>query len=321
MMTKISMLTTLLFIFQIGICQSNDRNNLKNFEIEFNKIILNLDSVISNSKNQNETLVSHYNFIKSKIYNKELSIVYDSTLNYDFFGCASFNIALDNPKHVTISYGQFVVDKYKNYPALIYAIIINTFQSAYDYYNNQDLFLISTKNQIEKTYFEIDAMTLEAIFLNVYMKSYPKLGYLEKYLIADLSNNLSGSSVLFNKTDLELLHRIDNLKSEKKSADRLLMEFNTIGKELVTSVTFNSDSKWVNYCSIITLKTYVFYSMQVIFDIVHLKNGVSADLFKLDDYPDNLKTINQIQKIINDNNSFLSYYQETLKMYGDYYKK
>lgn len=321
MITKISMLTTFLLIFHIGLCQSNDRNDIKNFEIEFNKILLNLDSVITNSKNQHETLVSHYNFIKNKIYNKELPIVYDSTLNYDFFGCASFNIAVNDTKDVTISYGQFVVDKYKNYPALIYAIIINTFQSAYDYYNNQDLFLISTKNHIEKTYFEIDAMTLEAIFLSVYMKSYPKLGYLEKYLIADLSNNLSGSAVLFKKTDLELLHKIDNLKSENKSADKLLKEFNNIGKDLVTSVTFNSDSKWVNYCSIITLKTYIFYSQQVIYDIVHLKNGISEELFKLDEYPDNLKTINQIQKIIQDNNSFLSYHQETLKMYGDYYKK
>ena len=164
-------------------------------------------------------------------------------------------------------------------------------------------------------------MTLEAIFLNVYMKGSTKLGYLEKYLISDLPNNLSGSSILFKKTDLDLLHKIDNLKTQDKNADKLLKDFNNIGKDLIKSVTFNSDSKWVNYCSIITLKTYVFYSQQVIFDIVNLKNGVSADLFKLDDYPENLKTIKQMQSIIKDKNSFLNYHQETLKMYGDTYKK
>lgn len=321
MITRISLLITLLLVFHLGFSQSGDKNDIKKFEIELNKILSNLDSVISNSNNQHETVVSHYNFIKSKIYNKELPIVYDSTLNYDFFGCASFNIAIDNSNDVTISYGQFVVDKYKNYPALVYAIIINTFQSAYDYYNNQDLFKISTKNQIEKTYFEIDAMTLEAIFLSVYMKSHSKLGYLEKYLIADLANNLSGSAVLFKKTDLELLHKIDNLKSEDKSADKLLKEFNIIGKDLLKKETFNSESKWVNYCSVITLKTYVFYSQQVIFDIVHLKKGVSEESFKLDNYPENMETIKQIQNVINDNSSFLTYHQETLKMYGDYYKK
>jgi len=320
MITRISLVITLLFIIHFGFGQSTGKNDIKKFEIELNKILSNLDSIIVNSKNQNETVVNHYNYIKQKIYNKELPIEFDSTLTYDFFGCASFNIAVDNHKDVSISYGKFIVDKNKDYPALIYAIIINTFQSAYDYYNNQDLFLISTSNHIEKTYFEIDAMTLEAIFLNVYMKGTTKLGYLEKYLIADLPNNLSGSSILFKKTDLELLHKMDNLKTQDKNAEKLLKEFNNIGMDLIKNVTFNSDSKWVNYCSIITLKTYIYYSQQVIFDIVHLKNRVSADLFKLENYPENLKTINQIQKIINDNNGSLSYHLETLKMYGDYYK-
>lgn len=88
MLAKTLMLTFFLLISYIGLCQSNDMSDVKNFEVEFNKILLDLDSVIINSKNQNETLVSHYDFIKSKIHNKESPIVYDSTLNYNFFGCA-----------------------------------------------------------------------------------------------------------------------------------------------------------------------------------------------------------------------------------------
>ncbi len=320
MIKKISILTSFMLLFHITLCLSNDKSDINNFQIEFNKILLDLDSVINNSKIQNETLVNHYNFIKNKIYNKELPIVYDSTLNYDFFGCASFNIAVNDTKDVTISLGQFVVDKYQNHPALIYAIIIHTFQNAYDYYNNQDLFIISTENPIEKTYFEIDALTLEALFLYVYMKDYPNLGYLEMLLITDLTNNLRSSIILFKKTDLTLLHKIDNLKSENKSTKKLLKEFNNIGRYLIKNIVLDSENEWDNYCSIITLKTYVFYSQQVIFDIVNLKNNVSTDLFKLDDYPNNLKTINKIQKIINANNSLLNYHEETLEMYGDYYK-
>ena len=67
----------------------------------------------------------------------------------------------------------------------------------------------------------MDAMTLEAIFLHVYMKSHPNLGYFEKYLMADLQNNLYGSATLFKKTDLKLLHQIDKLKSEDKNAEKL----------------------------------------------------------------------------------------------------
>lgn len=302
-----------------NICIGN--NDTKKFEVQFNQILENLDSVISSSESQHDILVQHYRFIKDKIFNNELPIVYDSTLNHDFFGCASFNIAKDNKQDVYLSYGQFIVDKYESYPALIYAILINTFQTAYDYYNSQELFLISTSNEIEKTYFEMDAMTLEAIFLDVYMKNHPNLGYFEKYLIADLQNNLYGSATLFKKTDLELLHQIDKLKSKDKNADKLLKEFSNIGKDLINNASFDSDSKWTNYCSLIALKTYVYYSQQVIFDIVHLKSEVSEESFSIEDYSDNYGVVKELQKIIRDNNSLLTYHNETMKMYGDYYKK
>lgn len=321
MITRISLVIAFLFISHLGFGQSGANSDIKRFEIEFNKILVDLDSVIANSKNQNETVVNHYNYIKNKIYNSELQIVLDTTLKYDFYDCASFNITVDNPKDVTISFGQFVVDKYESFPALIYAIIISTFQSAYDYYNNHELFLISTSNLIEKTYFELDAMILEAIFLEVYMKNSDELGHLERLLIADLPDNLRSSSMLFMKADIDLLHKIDDLKTQSKSADKLLKEFNAIGKDLIKSVTFNSDSKWVNYCSLVKLKTYVYYSQQVIFDIVHLKDRVSADKFKLEKYKDNLITINQLIKIINDNNSYLNYHQETLDIFSDYYRQ
>ena len=319
MHTKISMLVTFLLLFQIGLCQSNDRNELKKFEMEFDKILLDLDSVITNSKEQNETLASHYKFVKKKIANKELPIVYDPALNDDFFGSATFNISVNDTKNISLSYGNFVVDKYKKFPTLVYAIIINTFQSAYDYYNNQQLFLIGMRNPIEKTFFEVDAMTVESIFINVYLKNHPTLGRLEKYLISDLPNGLYGSAMIFKETDLGLLHQMDELKSKNGSSDNLLKEFNKIGTDLISSVTFNADN-WTNYRSLISLKTYLFYGSQVIFDIVHLKNGISADLFKLENYPDNLKTINQIQQIFKDNSRFLSYHQDVLKAFGDYYK-
>jgi|SRR5690554_3599962 len=318
MKAKISIITFLLALAFPSICVGN--NDIKTFEIQFNRILNNLDSIIGNSECQHDIIVKHYEFIKDKINNKELPIAYDSTLNNDFYGCASFNILRDNNHDVNLSYGQFIVDKYESNPALIYGIIINTFQAAYDYYNNQELFLISTSNQIEKTYFEMDAMTIEAIFLKVYMKSQPNLGYFEKYLMADLSNNLYGTATLFKKTDLRLLHQIDKLKSEDKDADKLLKEFRQIGRNLIKNTTFDSGSKWTNYCSLITLKTYVYYSQQVIFDIMHLKDGISEKSFNIEDYSENYEVIREIQKIIGENNSFLSYHDETMELYADFYK-
>lgn len=319
MKTKFVLIAFLITLIFPNFCIGN--NDIKKFEVKFNLILNNLDSLISSSESQHELVVQHYRFIKDKIYNNELPIVYDSTLNNDFFGCASFNLAKDNYQDIKLSYGQFIVDNYESYPALIYAIIIHTFQAAYDYYNNQDLFLVSIYNPIEKTYFELDAMTIEAIFLNTYMKNHPNIGYFEKYLMADLQNNLYGSATLFKKTDLELLHQIDNLKFEDKNVDKLLKEFGNIGKNLIKNTSFDSESKWVNYCSLITLRTYVYYSQQVIFDIVHLKSGVSMETYNIEDYEENYDVVKKIQKITRDNNSLLTYHNETMKMYGDFYKK
>jgi len=321
MKIKISILTLFVFLFVSNHILANANLDLIAFEKDFNKILQNLDSIISNSENHHETLKQHYDFIKNKISTNELPVVYDSTLNYDFFGCSSFNVSTDNNQDINISFGQYVIDKYNDYPSLVYAILINTFQYAYDYYNNRNLFLIGLTNNIEKTYFEIDAMTLEAIFLYTYIKDKMNLGYVEKYLIADLQNNMNGSAMLFKKTDLELLHTIDNLKSVEKSDEKLLNEFDKIGKDLIKTTSFNNKSGWENYCSIVTLRTYVFYSQQVIFDIVHLKNGVNEDSFNIEDYPKNMKTINDVRKKIADNNDYFRYHGETMKLYGDYYNK
>ena len=317
--------STLILIFTLslffpGAVKAINESEITKFEIKFKKILVNLDSVISNSKNQQATVVKNYNLVKNKINNKELTIAFDSTLNYDIFGCAAFGINDKNPQKGQLSFGRFIVDKYDKFPALAYAVIINSFQSASDFYNNKKLFLLSSDNPIEETYFETDAMTLEALFLNVYMKDSHQLGFLEKFLIADLKNGMDGSVILFCKTDLDLLHSMDKIRSEGKNESILLNKFNNMGKDLMKTTTFDSDSKWVNYCSIIKLKTYVFYSQQVIFDIVHLKSGVSQTSFKLENYPENMETIKQVQQVIEAHKDYLNYHQETLKMLGDRYK-
>lgn len=152
------------------------------------------------------------------------------------------------------------------------------------------------------------------------MNTSEKLGQLEKYLMADLANNLHGSCFLFRETDLGLLHKMDALKGQNSTGDVLLKEFSAMGRELMNTTKLNSDSKWLNYRAIISLKTYVFYSQQVIFDIVDSKNGVTQDKFSLAKYRENYKTIKEVQRIIADNILLFDYHQETVKSFSDSYR-
>lgn len=164
---RITFFLFLIWVSLPALGQPKSGTNAASFEMTFNRIMGDLDSVISNSKNQNETVVSHYRFVRDKIYKGELSVVFDKSLTYDFFGCAAFSFASDNSGEAFLTFGPFVVDKYEKYPVLTYGILIHTFQSAYDYYTNRKSFLVAVDNQIEKVYFEMDAIMLEALFLNV----------------------------------------------------------------------------------------------------------------------------------------------------------
>jgi len=300
------------------IAQKN--HDLKSFENGFNNILHNLDSIISTSQNQNKLVKQHFDFVKSKILNKELPVVYDTNLDYNFVGCSSFDVSRDDNTKISISLGPYWLDKYKNYPTLIYAILINAFQLGYDYYNNQELFLISLENHIERLYFEMDAITLEALFLNTYFKDKNNFGYLEKYLIVDLQNDMNSSATLFYKTDLTLLHELDNLKSKDEGSKKLLKEFEKIGKELLKNTSFKDKSDWDKYCLLVSLRTYVFYSKQIVFDIVHVKDNISMESFNFENYPDNLKALKDLKIIVNENDMYFNYQEETIKLFGDYYK-
>jgi hypothetical protein len=320
MKLKIVFLSLIAIIIQQNMLAINNSVN-ENFSMKMNQIFVSLDSVISNSKNKNQTVEQHFKFVKDKIIKGDLVVGFDSTLEYDFFNCSSFNVSKDSNPKVDMTFGKFVIDKYAKYPNLVYAIVIHTFQYAYDYYNNQSLFLIGTENPIENVYFKIDAIAIESLFLKSYVSDNNSLGPLENYLIEDLNNGLLSSPTLFMKTDIKLLHLMDDLKSKKGKGKSLLNDFNKIGKDLIENSTFENKSDWDNYCTLVSLKTYVFYSKQVIFDIVCAKEGVSREAFDLKRYSENMLTIEKIQQLIGLNVKYFGLYDRVMNSYGDKYKK
>lgn len=318
MSCKIVLFTLFALLTQQDILASN-KSVTEDFNFKIKRIIISLDSVITNSPNKNLTVQQHFELVKDKINNADLVVKFDSTLKYDFYECSSFNVLTDSEQKVDITFGQFVLDKYNTYPYLAYAIVIHTFQYAFDYFNNQSLFLISTENPIENAFFKLDAIALESMFLKTYVADHNKLGPLEKFLIADLNYGLLSSPILFMKTDIKLLHKMDDLKSRKDKGKFLLKEFDKIGKELIKNSTFENKSDWENFCTVVSLRTYLYYSKQVIFDIVHAKDGISLESFNMEQYKDNMSTIDDIKQLIGLNEKYLGLSDSILKNFGDKY--
>lgn len=288
---------------------------------KIHQVILDLDSIITHSPKKDKTVHDHFTFVYNKIKGGDLVVHYKDNLEYDFFGCASFIVTKDNKQDVELVFGNYVIDNYENYPFLVYAIVMHTFQYAFDYYNNQSLFMIGTENQIEGVYFRLDAITMEAMFLKAYASNNNKLGPFEQFIMDDLDNGLPSSSALFLKTDIGLLHKMDALKVKGGTSKALLGEFKNMGEALIQAFKLDNKREWEKYCAIITLRTYVYYSRQVIFDIVCAKDGIAKDAFDFDRYTDNRSTINELIKIIELNKEQYGVQDKVLKAYGDWYRK
>jgi len=118
------------------------------------------------------------------------------------------------------------------------------------------------------------------------------------------------------------LHKIDAIKGQNLNFDQGLGVFVSIGKDLNKSIKF-SDKKFLNYCSLITLRTYIYYSKQVLHDLIFKlgKRSVNDENINFTDYPDFNKIIIKLQKIYDDNKSYIDYHEETMKMLENYYVK
>ena len=286
---------------------------------QFNLIFKNLSTILATPPKDDHLVAEHCNFIIEKIQSGEISIVFDSTLNQNFIGCASANYSKSH-KNIELSFGQYLVDAYPKYPLLVNCILVHEMQHLYDYFTNKQLFLIGLDNNIEKLYFEADALSLEALYVNLYLKDKFELGPFENYLLQDLNNGMTGSVLLYYKTDLTLLHKLDDIRSHNKSINKAINEFITIGQKLLDDKFDNNP--WNNYCKFIALRTYVFYSKQVLYDI-NCKIGdktCNPNIFESKIFPQAVEMVNKIKQYANENDSKVDFQKSYIDKLEKYYK-
>ncbi|MDP4186279.1 MAG: hypothetical protein Q8862_14130, partial [Bacteroidota bacterium] len=264
------------------------------------------DSVMTHSTQGIELVKSHYQFINKKIRSQEIQIVYGKSLPNSFIGGAGVHISADSTK-IGLVVGDFLLDVYSTNPTLAMGMLMYEYQNMYDFYNNRKLYLISLSNMIEQTYFSVDALVVEAMFLKSYFGDSSSLSPLEKYIINDLNYNMNGAVFLLYNTDLNLLHSMSNLAHSNKNLEETLEEFKVMGNVLIENKKFEADkADWDKYCDLVSLRTYVYFSSQVVFDILKMKGkkNITPSTFKLRDYKDVYQIVNAIKPIIDRNSKY-----------------
>jgi hypothetical protein len=317
-MTKYFLLVA-VFLVSCKTKESKNQAEVRQNHLElvlFNNILKDLDSIIGNSSNKNITLEKNFKFILKQIQEKKVTIIYDTSLNYSFRGCAAASYVDGDTSNYRLSFGNYVIDKYNYFPFLIQGIIIHEFQHLNDLFLNKNQMVVSENNPIEKTYFEMDALYQESQFIKTYVGKRKNLSPIEGYLLAD--ENLLGTAILFQEVDLELLHSMDDIKAKKVSFEEGENEFVEIGKRLQSSVSFSSDKDdWDNYTKAIKLKTYIYYSKQVLHDLLfNLANkSFSDEQLDVKTYPKFYKIVSEVQKSLEPNSHYLTYHDDLMKSY------
>lgn len=288
----------------------------------FNEIFNDLKNTIDSSKTKNQYVEKCFNLVYNSFIKEEISAVYDSTLNNGISGCCKIE-ARGNYTDITFYFGDFIVETYKKHPSIIKAIFIHEFQHIYDMKTKPKLVKISKNNQIEELYFEIDALYIEALFIENYIEPKTNLSPLEKYLYNDLQNHMAGVATLIKMADIDLVHKMDKYRDSNSSYEDTIKEFEQLGKSTHEEYKINvDDSNWSKYCKYVTLISYVRYCNQVVFDIASTKGKVeiSPSEFNLSDYPNITKVIDEISEHLKDYENILDYRKAVLNNFYNYYK-
>ncbi|WP_303917612.1 hypothetical protein [Draconibacterium sediminis] len=290
-------------------------------EIVINKILHDLELTIKNSQTKNEYVQNCYDLAIKCIKNGEVTLAYDSTLSNGLYGCCAIGTSEDLSR-VQLKFGKFVTDTYKKHPTIVQAILIHEFQHIYDLKTKPELFIISFSNQIEKLYFDIDALVVETMFINDYLKSNNELSPFEKYLCSDLKNNMASVSTLFENADINLVHQMDALDNSDQNLDKTIDELVNIGKNLLIEYDpNNSDNNWAKYCNFTTLNTFNKYFKQALYDIVNSKSKkpIQPNEFNVEDFPKVVEVVESIKTHLETNIEILQFKNKIVENFENYY--
>ncbi len=306
----------LTFILILLSCLVNAQQ-LESISTKFNDILLNLEDKITNTEPGNEYVVRSFNFTLEKIRQGEVSAVFDDKLNYGITGCASANILEDGS--INFSFGKFLIDAYEAFPILVEGIIVHEFQHVYDFATKPRLIEISRSNPIEKSYFEVDGITIEGIYFNSYRTKSDNISRLENFFLAEINSGFWSVIAIFDRVDLQLLHQIDDVEKNTETKEEAIQNFINIGRELLDRVEFN-DNNWNNYCNLVSLRTFSFYSRQVVFDILFVTEGkeLTDDELKLSDFPEIDSTVSEALALIDKYESFfIDFRRQVINSYNE----
>lgn len=259
-----------------------------------------MDVRIRNCETPEPNIAKAYEKVLSAINEGEIGLRYDSTLNYGFRQCASASV-LQSGMWV-LSYGDFVLDLHNQFPLLAEAIIMHEFQHLYDGITKPDM-LRTKENPIENTYYELDGVFIEGLYISYYSLPKDRRSKLDRYFAYDLQNGMESIALIFTNVDITLLHQLDEVRSFAKS-EAEAVELIAAQGDTIFSRLNRTDSEWLDFQHGIAALTYTSHIRQLVHDIKleFTKENLTDSEVALTLYPSIHDAFNKINKKMVDEN-------------------
>lgn len=289
--------------------KKSDSNPIKFIINDSNAInLFNEIQVLLKGGDPKNHVITTYEYVNKKFKERDIRfLTCDDPKRKDIGNCAQFlppSIPDSSQKFPSIVLDTYLYSLKKEYPSLVYAIIVHEMRHAFDYYSDADRFMAGCEgNELEAYMYEMDALYLEALFLIGFIDSTKySLSNFERFIISSLKNDgLQSASIAFKGIDNALARQLYNLCLNNQSAKSSIETFYTIGDSIGGAFKYPEDKdSWAKYCSYAPLNTYCKFGPQILRNILHLKDPKYSfeDNFKLEDFPIAYKKIYQLAEKI-----------------------
>lgn len=311
-------ITILFLLLCITVSLFSDSIDIEKYKQVIQLILNDLSDVISNG-DKNENVEKVYITALSCINSNELRFVIDNSKD-TILGGMSFDRNIDTDQ-ISFSFGLKFLDSYKTGSSIHLSILIHEMQHLYDFKTNNDLYIFSKDNIKEQYWFELDAMHIEAEFINNYLYEFNLTAFelfLAKSFILD---NLDTVSVYLQKERMDIFFYFNTIErnyfNDKTLRDQIFDEIIVNGNILIEDYKiFDSSDKHKYLFAYITICSFQKFMMSTVAAIMENPELTWGDVYS--QYP-NIETLyNDLHEIINsDKDNHIQYLQETYNFWEE----
>jgi hypothetical protein len=169
-----------------------------------------------------------------------------------------------------ISLCQEYLSPYPKHRTFVYCTLIHEMKHAHDYFVYGDLYIEASKNVLERYLFQIDALYVEALFIQNYLRpELPSLAPYEEFILNSLQHDdLQRASQILLRVDRDLIHTMIDLQEGYLGGEtdlkEFLISFRNLGNSILGSTHTSSGNEWSTYASLVGTHTYQLFASIIV---------------------------------------------------------